>query len=155
MGKKKDLSPRKIGQIHVLLENTTLKQKEIANKLHISKQTVSSVKKQLNFGKCKTNSRVGKCGRKRITTERLDRKIKNISQNDRRKSCTKISMELAQQGIKVSRRTVNNRLLEQGLKAYRPRKKPRLTEKMKQARYEWAKLHENWTQEEWNRVIYV
>uniref|UniRef100_T2MFF0 Tuberin n=1 Tax=Hydra vulgaris TaxID=6087 RepID=T2MFF0_HYDVU len=38
MGKNSDLSPRKIGQIKVLLEDSELKQKEIARKLNISTQ---------------------------------------------------------------------------------------------------------------------
>ena len=51
-------------------------------------------------------------------------------------------MELAKQGIVLNRKTINNRLLEQGLRAYRPRKKPRLTQKMKDARYQWAMEHQ-------------
>ena len=40
---------------------------------------------------------------------------------------------------------VNRRLCEVGLKAYRPRKKPCLTEKMKASRHAWAVEHSNWT----------
>ena len=43
-------------------------------------------------------------------------------------------MELANEGIMVDKRTINKRLLEKGLKSYRPMRKPRLTQKMKQAR---------------------
>ena len=70
--------------------------------------------------------------------------------NDKRASCTKLSMELAKQGIVLHRKTINNRLLEQGLRAYRPRKKPRLTD----ARYQWAMEHQNWTSEDWAKVSY-
>ena len=70
---------------------------------------------------------------------------------DRRASCKKLSMELANQDVIVDRKTINNGPLEQGLKASRPRKKPRLTQKMKQARYHWAPQHENWTSEEWKK----
>jgi len=45
---------------------------------------------------------------------------------------------LANAGIIAESRTINNRLLEQGMKSHRLRKKPRLTQKMKQARYHWA-----------------
>jgi len=44
MGKKSDLSPRKIGQIKVLLENSTLNQKEIAKKLNVSAATITVTK---------------------------------------------------------------------------------------------------------------
>jgi len=48
---------------------------------------------------------------------------------------------LANEGIIVESRTINNRLLKQDLKSHRFRKKPLspcLTQKMKQARYQWA-----------------
>ena len=152
MGKRKDSSPRKKGQISVLLEVKGLKQKDIAKRLNVSTQSVSSVKKTLDLGRKIGVLRKGKCGRKRKTTPRLDRKIKAMALKDRRASCKKLSMELAKQGDILSRRTINNRLLEQGLKAYRPRKKPRLTEKMKHARYQWAVQHESWTSEDWSKV---
>jgi len=56
----------------------------------------------------------------------------------RRASCKNLSMELAHEGIMVDRRTNNKRLLEQGLMSHMRRKKPRLTQKMKHARYQWA-----------------
>ena len=43
MEKRKDLNPRKKGQINVLLKHSDLKQKEIVKKLNISTQTVSAV----------------------------------------------------------------------------------------------------------------
>ena len=46
MGKRKNLSRRKKGQISVLL-----KQKEIAKKLNISTQTVSAIRKKLEMGR--------------------------------------------------------------------------------------------------------
>ena len=45
MGKRKDLSLKKKGQISVLLKRSDLKQKEIAKKLNISTQTISATKK--------------------------------------------------------------------------------------------------------------
>lgn len=155
MGKGKDLSPRKKGQIRVLLENSSLKQKEIAKKLDISVQTVSKIKKTLDSGGLLDSSRIGKCGRKKKTTPRIDRKIKLMALNDRRTSCKRIAMNLAEDGIQVSPRTVNNRLLDAGLKAYRPRKKPLLTKKMLVARLQWAKEHEAWTTEDWDKVIKI
>ena len=96
--------------------------------------------------------RAGKCGRKRKTTPRLDRKIVNMSLSNRKSSCRKISSGLAAQGFVVHRRTVNRRLCEVGLKAYRPRKKPRLTEKMKASRHAWAVEHSDWTAKDWEQV---
>ena len=155
MGKNSDLSPRKIGQIKVLLEDSELKQKEIARKLNISTQIVSLIKKKIERGIDVGSQRQGNCGRKKKTTPRTDRKIQNMALKDRRATCSKISSMLGEEGISVSRKTVNNRLLEFGLKAYRPRKKPRLTENMKKARYDWAKQHESWTYDDWQKVKMV
>ena len=49
MGKRKDLSPRKKGQISVLLKYSDHKQKEKAKKLNISTQTVSAIGKKLKM----------------------------------------------------------------------------------------------------------
>ena len=152
MGKLSDLSPRKVGQINVLLTNSSLKQKEIAKKLGVSSQTVSVIKKKMKNNEHLYSNKIGKCGRKRKTTPRVDRKIKNMALSDRRASCRKISSELAAEGIAVDRKTVNNRLLEAGLHSYCPRKKPRLTPKMIDARHAWAKQHNDWTSEKWGEV---
>ena len=152
MGKFKDLSPRKVGQINVLLSVGTLKQKEIAKKLNVSTQSVSNIKKKMENSQNLNSSRVGKCGRKRKTSSRMDRKIIKEALLNRRLTCRQISFQLAAEGVILARRTVNKRLLEVGLKAYRPRKKPRLTEMMMKTRYAWAKNHVEWTYEQWEKV---
>ena len=151
MGKRKDLNPRKKGQISVLLKHSHLKHKEIVIKLNISTQTVSAIRKKLEMGRNIYSSRTGKCGRKENNTL-VNRKIKAIALKNRRDSGKKFFMELANQDIIVDRKTINNQLLEQGLKAHRPWKKPRLTQKMKQARHQWALQHDNWTSEDWSKV---
>ena len=78
---------------------------------------------------------------------------KNMALKDRRITCKRISSNLAEEGIIISRRTVNRRLLECGLKAYRPRKKTRPTPKMVNARLDWAKQHKHWTEDDWSKVI--
>ena len=75
-------------------------------------------------------NRVGKCGRKRKTSPRTDRKIVQMALKGIRTSCRNFSTALAVQGIGLARRTVKDRLLETALKAYHPRKKPLLTRPM-------------------------
>ena len=65
--------------------------------------------------------------------------------SNKRSSRRKISSGLAAQEFVVHRRTVYGRLCEVGLIAYRPRKKPRLTDKMKARRHAWAVEHSDWT----------
>ena len=76
------MSSRKKRQISVLLKHSDLKQKEIAKKLNISTQTVSAIKKKLEMGRNIQSSRMGKCGRKRETTLKLDREIKATALRD-------------------------------------------------------------------------
>lgn len=154
MGKKCDLSPHKKGEIQALLENTDLKHHEIASRVKVARSSVSKIKKLLSEGSVKKTRRPGRCGRKRKTTPRLDRRIKAMAEKDPRASCRKLATELGKEGVQLDRKTVNNRLLEVGLKAYRPRKKPRLTEKMKATRYAWAKAHKNWTVDDWEQVMF-
>lgn len=152
MGKRSDLSPRKIGQVKVLLSDSALKQKEIAKKLNISCQSVSNIKKKMDKGINLDSTRTGRCGRKRKTTPRSDRKIQLMALHDKRKSCKAIASELQAEDINISRVTVNRRLLERDLRAYRPRKKPRLTNTMIKARRDWADAHADWTSDEWEKV---
>ena len=62
MGKKRDLSPRKIGQIELLISETQLKQRDIARKLRVSTQIVSVIKKKIDSGTELGSKRVGRCG---------------------------------------------------------------------------------------------
>ena len=66
MGRKSDLSPRKRGQIKVLLENTELTCRQIALKCEVSKTTVKRMKNLLPCGSSGTPKRKRKCGKKRI-----------------------------------------------------------------------------------------
>jgi transposase len=152
MGKKSDLSPRKIEKIESMLSYSNLKQREIAKIMGVSKQIISVIKKKISLGENTHPNRIGRCGRKKSTTPRIDRRIKKLSLDNRKASCKKISMFLHEEGLLVHRRTVNNRLLEFGLKAYRPRKKPLLKKSMVLARKKWAKEHLDWTCEDWSKV---
>ena len=86
MGKREDLSPKKKEQISVLPKHSNLKQKKITKKLNILIQTVSAIRKKLEMERNIHSSRTEKCGRKRKTALRLDRKIKTMALNDRRAS---------------------------------------------------------------------
>ena len=103
MGKISDFSPRKIGQIRVLLKHSDMRQKEIAQKFNVSPKSVNSIKKKLERGLSLQNGRIGKCGKKRKTTARLDQKIKKTTLKDRRTTCKRISSNLAEEGIIISR----------------------------------------------------
>ncbi|KAF8789493.1 hypothetical protein HNY73_007426 [Argiope bruennichi] len=105
MGKVRDLRPRKVGRISVLLQETPLKQKEIAKKLNVSTQTISNIKKKLENGHNLASNIVEKCGRPKKTTPRMDRKTIKMAIKNRRASCRMISNQLAAKGITIPRRT--------------------------------------------------
>ena len=104
-GKEKRFEPQKKGKITFFLQQSNLKQRDI------STQTLSAVRKKLELGREMDSSRMGKCGRKRKTTPRLDRKIKEMALKNRRASYKKFSMELSSEGIMVDRSAINKRLL--------------------------------------------
>ena len=145
MGKASDLSSCKKEQVNVLLEHSALKMVEIVKTLNVLTRTVGRIKKKLRNNEDLEAKRVKKCERKRQTTPRLDRKIVKMCLSDRRSSCKKISSGLAAQGLVVHRRTVIGKYCEVGLKAYRPRKKLRLTKKMKASLLAWAVEDSDWT----------
>lgn len=154
MGKRSDLSPRKRGQIKVLLENTELSQSDIARKLGVSQQVVSNVKKVLAHGSSGTPKRKGRCGRKRLTSSTDDRALVRLSRNNRKFTSRRLWTEMCLAGVELSARTVRRRLLDAGLRAYRPRKKPKLTAVMMKKRLDWAKQFKDWTTEDWERVCF-
>ena len=56
--------------------------------------------------------------------------------------------------INVSRRTISRVLHSFGYIAKEKKKKPRLTDQHKKARYQWAKKYSTWTIEDWKNVIW-
>lgn len=152
MVKGKDLSPRKRGQIEVLLHNSSLKQNEIAAKMNVSPQVVSNIYKKIKNNQTLSPKRTGRCGRKKVSSARDDRKLINISLQNRKLTSTKLRQLWQQSGIEASSRTVRRRLFEAGLKACRPLKKPKLTKAMIDKRLAWAKTYESWTSDDWSKV---
>lgn len=74
----------------------------------------------------------------------------------RDRSITKkvIKDNLAADGVEISTKTIQRRLVSEGLAVHRPRKKPMLTQKMRIARLNWAKTHQTFTLNDWNKVFY-
>jgi hypothetical protein len=56
--------------------------------------------------------------------------------------------------ITISAQTVRNRLREKGFKGQVPRKKPFISKTNMTKRFNWAKIHQNWTVDDWKKVIW-
>lgn len=154
MGAKKDISREKYEKVKFFLKNSNFTQAVIADKLNLSQRSVSRIKNKLN--EIKISKKVGRNGRNRISSARSDRVLLRLCKNNRKSSSKQLKTMLEDKSIVMSSRTVRRRLFEAGYKAYRPRKRPKLTETMKKKRLAWAKSFENWTVDDWKRVnIYL
>lgn len=149
MGRGLDLTPRKKSEVKTLLLHTNNFQRQIAELAGVSKSAVNKIKINLDQNQPLSSKRRGKCGRKRITTPRTDRKIRDICLQNRKKSAGLLTLMVQESGIPISKRTLQRRLAEEDLTGHRPVKKPRLTETMKKKRLAWARFK---TVEDWSKV---
>lgn len=80
----------------------------------------------------------------------------NLCIRSRFSSSAELSSEVRERyGVTISASTVRRRLVAAGLRARRPRKKPVLSTKMRVARLNFAKQHQNWSINDWKRVIFT
>lgn len=100
-------------------------QKLISEVFGIKKDIVSKTIKRFNNRGVVTNLKRG--GRKRKTTQKLERRLIRLSKNNPKMSARRIIAEVGE--INVSSRTVQRRLVEASLKGRRPAKKPHLSTK--------------------------
>ena len=83
-------------------------------------------------------------GRPRKSTEKDDRRIRRLSEADRRKTAPSIKGEFEQHSsVQMHRRTYQRRLVEFGLHGRVARKKPYISAKNRKHRLKWAKEREH------------
>lgn len=85
MGKCADLTPRKKAQISTMLQHCQYTQRQISDFFDVSQSSVRNIKKKLDAEIPIKADRVGKCGRKRITTPRTEREIHRITLENQQK----------------------------------------------------------------------
>ena len=144
-----EFSPKKRGIIQVLSDEGYT-QREIAERLNISQAGVSKTLKRIkDTGTFQTRKRTG---RKRVTTRKVDRYIRQKCIQNPRWSAKTIIHEL---NIEASARTVRRRLSEEfHLKSRFPAKKPFLSKKNVADRLKFCNLHKNWSEEQWLSVMF-
>lgn len=153
MGKRGDISPRKVAEIKTQLLHSGYSQRKIAEIAAVSQSTVKNIKRKLTENVSLTPQRTGKCGRKRITTPRAERKLKQITVENRRKPRKMINALLEDAGVSISDRTLRRRLKEMSFTCRRPLKKPKLTPSMMSKRLAFAKTYRDWTEKDWEKVF--
>lgn len=152
MGKKSDLSPRKIGIAQTLLDEGQYSQVEIAKRLKISQKSVSRINKCRLERSVYEQNRAGKCGRKQKFSPRSLRTLTNMALRNRKLTSNELRINMLEYGVDASSRTVRRKLHSEGLRACRPRKKAKITPTMAKNRLEWAKGLQHWTAVDWQKV---
>lgn len=155
MGRKKDVSRDIKASIIAYLDSKRYSHREIARKTNVSQPTVSKIAKAINSQNTRSGliiNRRGNCGRKAKITERVKRKVVRMAIQNRRKPAKEIVKDLNDGGVDISLRSVERIFATKHLKCRRPAKKPKLTKHMIKQRLIWAKLHQAYTQNDWNKV---
>ena len=117
-----------------------LKQKDIARSLGISQGCVSKVLERNSiYGNPRQKHR---SGRPRSSTERADHNLLQLCRDGRAKS-TNVFRREWQQRVKVCvcRKTANNRLISAGYHSRVPKRKPKLTQRHREARLRLSQQH--------------
>lgn len=143
----------KRGQI-VILQEEGYSCRQIAKRLGCSKSTVGNIlRKSKDRGHLKD---LKACGRPKLTSLKIDDIIVNKSKADRFKTVPMIVAEMWQEhGLDISASTIGRRLRKAGLLGRKPRKKPWLTARHKNARLMFAMQHRHWTVEQWSKVLFT
>lgn len=145
----KRLSQDQISTITTLL-NEGKREAEIAKILNCARSTVAKYRITHSNGTIEPVR-----GRPRKLSPRDKRALARLVANGGTKSAQEASKTLnLERDDKVSPMTVRRALREQGLRAIKKVKKPRLSKSQRAARLKWALEHENWTLDDWKRVIW-
>lgn len=137
MGKKADLSESKVAAIKALLDAGNMTYREIAAQMGVSRGSITNIKRRFQ-NKVTGSSRIGKCGRKRKTSQATDRLMVRSIRHEPLLTAAQVNVRV---GANVSTRTVRRRLNEHGCRSVRPRKVQKLTAAMMKKRMQWAKYH--------------
>lgn len=105
----------------------------------------------MDLGITLSPKRNGECGRRRITTPRTDRKIRDICIQNRKLPVCLLMNNIRDDGL-ISQRTVQRRLAENELIARKPARKAKLTPVMIKKRVDWAGKYINFTIQDWEKV---
>lgn len=151
MGKGKNLSPTKRAQI-LAYSRSGRSQRDIAALLGVSKTSVQQALAKFDSSGSFKDAR--RSGRPRKTTIQDDRIVRRLVKAFPKISAHAICSELKNAGVNVHRSTVSRRLKGMNLSAYKPAKKPRLTEEMKRRRLAFANRYKHWTVSDWRKVMW-
>lgn len=95
-------------------------------------------------------------GRPRATIQAEDRYLLILARRNREANATELRRSLLQAtGTSVTSQTVRNRLRQYNLRPRRPWRAPQRSPQQRVQRYQWARIFENWTLNQWRRVLFT
>ena len=137
-------------RIVTLWQDARQSQRQVSKITGISQSSVNRIVKRYRETGEILPQRVGKCGRKRLSTSYEDRRILRASMIDPRLTALDIKKEIVSP---LSVHTIRRRLIDGGRKSVKPIQKPLLTARMKQSRLQWARNHKDWTSAQWEKWV--
>ena len=149
-----DTTHRKRASILALLNHCQKSSREIAELVGSSQSTVSRIICSFENTGSALSKRKAKCGRKSKTSVRDDKMLLRLSIEDPRKTSSDLKRDMMDYGVHLSNSSIKKRLFQAGRIARRPKRKQRLTHKMKRKRLAWAKKYKNWTLDDWKKVLF-
>jgi transposase len=147
--KMKPTSPATISNVVALL-NQNLSTREIAERTGTSQSTVCNIKKTHLPGRI--GKKPGRPAALDVRQRRLIMRKVTLGQLDTAIDVQRYLQEAEE--TKVHADTVRNCLKEAGLRSFTKAKKPLLTKRHVQQRLNFARKYENWTVDDWKRVIW-
>ena len=135
------------------LRKAGLSHRKIALQLGYSNCTISNFLRQ--YDSTGDMNRKLRSGGGRKSTAEDDAALEKLSLADRFRTANELRADWKKsRGVKVSRVTVNRRLLSFNLPAMTPRKKPLLDAGQRQRRLTFAQRYQHWTSRDWKRVVF-
>ena len=120
----------------------------------VSQCCVDNVAKKLKVDAALTNA-LGQ-GRKRLSTERKNRRLLQISKADQTKCSRQLSSEFTlSNGTQLSARTIRRRLLDAGYRSYIDKRKPIRNASQGKVRLQFANDYITWLPYDWKRIIWT
>ena len=127
--------------------------RDVAEKAGISRSTAHNIIQR--FKKTGSAANRSRTGRKRKTTAREDRLIRQKILVNRKKGAESVSKELAHESmIEVSAQTVRRRMHEAGYHGHVARKKPYISPKNKVKRLNWARERRHEDMSYWKKILW-
>ena len=156
LSEETDERPRTTGSQRAVARTLVLEgysHSEAASRTRMSQASVSNAMKRSKETGRDCNRKSKRNGQPQISTDRDDRFLARRSLQDRFKPATKLKGEWEKIGLNASVSTIRRRLRAANLTGRVARKKPLLTITHKRRRLDFAKKHNSWSKEDWERVL--